>query len=289
MSFDPLFLFDPTQWADWRNWLGEHGTRVVVIVVLLAFVQYMFRRIVSRWFLSAIARAAKARNLEPSIARRRADTLAATLNWALGIFLIFLGSGLLLSEFGLNVSALIAGVGVVGIALGLGAQTLVKDVLNGMFILLEDQYAVGDYVTVAGASGQVIEINPRRTVIRDAEGNVHSIPNSAISVAVNRTESLNRVRVGIEVPFRDAQRAALIVNAVCRDVSKDMESAILAAPRIVERTVLVDGDLRIQISGEGRPADRWEVEAELRRRLKREFDAQQVQMQFEGTEVAAGA
>lgn len=289
MSFDPLFLFDPTQWADWRNWLGEHGTRVVVIVVLLAFVQYMFRRIVSRWFLSAIARAAKARNLEPSIARRRADTLAATLNWALGIFLIFLGSGLLLSEFGLNVSALIAGVGVVGIALGLGAQTLVKDVLNGMFILLEDQYAVGDYVTVAGASGQVIEINPRRTVIRDAEGNVHSIPNSAISVAVNRTESLNRVRVGIEVPFRDAQRAALIVNAVCRDVSKDMESAILAAPRIVERTVLVDGDLRIQINGEGRPADRWEVEAELRRRLKREFDAQQVQMQFEGTEVAAGA
>lgn len=289
MSFDPLFLFDPTQWADWRNWLGEHGTRVVVIVVLLAFVQYMFRRIVSRWFLSAIARAAKARNLEPSIARRRADTLAATLNWALGIFLIFLGSGLLLSEFGLNVSALIAGVGVVGIALGLGAQTLVKDVLNGMFILLEDQYAVGDYVTVAGASGQVIEINPRRTVIRDAEGNVHSIPNSAISVAVNRTESLNRVRVGIEVPFRDAQRAALIVNAVCRDVSKDMESAILAAPRIVERTVLVDGDLRIQINGEGRPADRWEVEAELRRRLKREFDAQQVQMQFEGAEVAPGA
>ncbi len=289
MSAYHLFLFDPTQWADWRQWLGEHGSRVIVIVLLLLLVQYLFRRLISRWFLSAIARAAKARNVEPSIARRRADTLAATLNWALGIFLIFLGSGLLLSEFGLNVSALIAGVGVVGIALGLGAQTLVKDVINGMFILLEDQYAVGDYVTVAGATGQVIEINPRRTVIRDDEGNVHSIPNSAITVAVNRTESLNRVRIGIDVPFRDTQRAGLIANTVCRDMSKDMESVILAAPRIVARTVLGNGDVRLQINGESRPADRWEVEAELRRRLKREFDAQQVQMEFEGTEPGAGA
>jgi moderate conductance mechanosensitive channel len=276
-----LFLFDPTSWAEWRSWLGEHGSRILVIVVLLLIVQYLFRRVIGRVFLTAIQRAARVRREDPRLALRRADTLSATLNWIFGIFLMFLGAGLLLSEVGLNVSALIAGVGVVGIALGLGAQTLVKDVINGMFILIEDQFAVGDIVTVAGATGQVIDINPRRTVIRDGEGNVHSIPNSAISVAVNKTASLNRLHITIDVPFRDSDRAVILANAVCHDVAKEMDSVVLAEPQVVEQSVVGEGEVRLQIVGDARAVDRWQVEAELRRRLKRRFDAEKLEMRFE--------
>jgi moderate conductance mechanosensitive channel len=276
-----LFLFDPTSWGEWRSWLGEHGSRILVIVVLLLIVQYLFRRVIGRVFLTAIQRAARVRREDPRLALRRADTLSATLNWIFGIFLMFLGAGLLLSEVGLNVSALIAGVGVVGIALGLGAQTLVKDVINGMFILIEDQFAVGDIVTVAGATGQVIDINPRRTVIRDGEGNVHSIPNSAISVAVNKTASLNRLHITIDVPFRDSDRAVILANAVCHDVAKEMDSVVLAEPQVVEQSVVGDGEVRLQIAGDARAVDRWQVEAELRRRLKRRFDAEKLEMRFE--------
>ena len=181
----------------------------------------------------------------------------------------------------LNVSALVAGVGVVGIALGLGAQTLVKDVLNGMFILIEDQYAVGDFVTIAGATGQVIEINPRRTVIRDAEGNVHSIPNSAITVAVNKTQSLNRFRIDVHVAFRDAERASSIADEVCQEVSKELGPVVLGAPRVVAQSVIGDGDVRLQITGDAQASARWTVESELRRRLKRRFDAERVETRFE--------
>jgi small conductance mechanosensitive channel len=278
---NPLFLFDPTSWDEWRGWLGEHGSRILVIVFLLLLVQYVFRRVVSRVFLSAIARAAKVRHEQPRLAYRRAETLSSTLNGVFGIFLLFLGSGLLLSEIGLNVSALIAGVGVVGIALGLGAQTLVKDVINGMFILIEDQFAVGDIVTVAGATGQVIEINPRRTVVQDSDGNVHSIPNSAITVAVNRTASLNRIHITLHVPFRDTDKAVILVNAVCHDVAKEMDQVVLTEPRVVNQTVAGEGEVRLDIAGDARAVDRWQVEAELRRRLKRRFDAEKLELSFE--------
>lgn len=278
---NPIFLLDPTSWDEWRGWLGSHGSRILLIVLFLALVQYIFRRIIGRTFLAAIARAANARHDQARLASRRAETLSATLNWVFGIFLTFLGAGLVLSELGLNVSALIAGVGVVGIALGLGAQTLVKDVINGMFILIEDQFAVGDVVTVAGATGQVVEINPRRTVVRDGDGNLHSIPNSAITVAVNRTPSLDRIHITAVVPFRDTDRAVILANAVCHDVAKEMEQLIIAEPRVVDQAVASEGEVRLQIMGDARAVDRWQVEAELRRRLKRRFEVEKLELAFE--------
>ncbi|MEO6397327.1 MAG: mechanosensitive ion channel domain-containing protein [Tepidiformaceae bacterium] len=276
----PVFLFDYGSWAEWRSWLDDHGVRLLVILGLLIFAEIAFRRVVSGMLSRAIARAVRARQEDPAAIRRRAGTLSSTLNWAFGVVLAFLGLGLLLSEVGLNVSALIAGVGVVGIAVGLGAQTLVKDVLNGVFILIEDQYAVGDSVTVAGATGEVVEINPRRTVIRDDAGNVHTIPNSAITVAVNRTASLRRFQVSLEVGFRDSESAASIVNQVAKEISPEHRAMVTGPPQLVAQTAVGDGGVRLTVVGDARPADRWVVEADLRRRLKRAFGAARVEMEF---------
>ena len=226
-----------------------------------------------------MARAAASRGEPAATFRRRADTLGATLNWAFGIFLIFLGVGLVLAEIDVDVSALIAGVGVVGIALGLGAQTLVKDVINGLFILIEDQYAVGDLVTVAGVTGEVTEITPRRTVLRDADGSLHVIPNSAITTATNRTASQDRVRVELEVAFREADRAAELVKEVTAELGTSLDG-VGSLLRLVDERAVGDGDVRLVVAGDARRGQRWKVESELRRRLKRRFETAGVDARF---------
>ena len=288
-----LFLFDVTRWSDWRRWwdgqrttIGQHGTRIVIIFLLLLALEMLFRHVLRRMFVRAVSRAARVRMEDPILVQRRADTLAATLQWAFGIFLLFLGIGLVLAELGLNVSALIAGVGVVGIALGLGAQTLVKDVINGMFILLEDQYGVGDLVTAAGATGTVIEINPRRTVLRDDEGNLHSIPNSSIAVAVNRTPSLSRIHVTLQVSLADSDRATEAANSVGRELATSHAADILTVPSVVGQAAVGDNEVRLEIVGSVRQRSRWLVESELRRQLKQRFEAEHLEVALVTAEIA---
>lgn len=269
---------------DWGIWDEGHVVRLFFALGFLVVIALVFQLFVSKVLSQAITRAVGSRFEERAAIERRVRTLANTLNWGFRVLLVFVATGLILSEFGLDVSALVASVGIVGIALGLGAQTLVKDVLNGLFILTEDQYAVGDTVTVANITGEVVEINPRRTVLRDGDGNVHTIPNSAISVATNRTAGLNRLVVEIEVPFRESDRAGELVRKVCEDFGAERAADLVTRPKVVAESALPGGQVGLKIAGDARPAKRWTVEAELRRRLKRAFEVERVEMEFAGME-----
>ena len=273
--------------ADWTIWDDGHAVRLLFALGFLVFLAIVFRVFVSRVLSRALTRAIAHRFEDRIQIERRVHALASTLNWAFGVLLLFVGAGLTLSEFGLNVSALIASVGIVGVALGLGAQTLVRDVLNGMFILIEDQYAVGDTVTVAAITGEVVEINPRRTVLRDAEGNIHTIPNSAISVATNRTAGLNRFVIEVEVPFRESERAGEVIAQQCAALVTEHAAAVLDSPRIVDRKATAEGQVAIKVAGVARSPHKWELEADLRRRLKRAFEAERLEMEFAGAAEAA--
>jgi small conductance mechanosensitive channel len=276
------FLFDYTSWDDWQGWLDEHALRLAFSVVALVVLHWVMRRLFGGIFRRAITRATAVRYEDPAVVKRRADTFTSTVTWALGIVLFFIGAGIVLSEFGLNISALIAAAGVVGVALGLGAQLLVRDVINGMFILIEDQYAVGDTITVANVTGEVIEINPRRTVLQDAEGNVHHIPNSSITLATNRTAALSRVTVDIEVPFRESDAAAALVAAVGAELLAERPRDFTSAPRVADTKAIGGGDVQMRVVTDARSGGRWEAEAELRRRLKRRFESERVEMHFAG-------
>lgn len=271
---------------DWAIWDEGHFLRTLIAIGFLIFLALAFQLFVSKVLSRALARAVQLRLEEREAIERRTNTLATTLNWGFRLMLVFIGAGLLLGEFGLNVSALIASVGVVGIALGLGAQTLVKDVLNGMFILIEDQYAVGDTVTVANITGEVIEINPRRTVLRDGDGNMHSIPNSAIIVATNRTAGLNRFVVEVAVPFRESERAAELVQKVCTELTEAQRTLLVTVPRISDQRALPEGQVGLKVIGDARAPHRWAVEADLRRRLKRTFEAERLELEMSGAEAA---
>ncbi|MBI5947007.1 MAG: mechanosensitive ion channel [Chloroflexi bacterium] len=277
----PLF-FD--YWADvkeWPVWDAGHLVQLVIILLALAVLAVVFRMAVSSVLSHALVRATRFRFEDQPALKRRADTLAAVLNWGFRVLLGFVGVGLVLSELGLDVTALVASVGVVGVALGLGAQMLVRDIINGLFILLEDQYAVGDQVTVAGVSGEVVEINPRRTVVRDGEGNVHSIPNSAIVVATNRTPGLSRFFVEVRVPFRESDEAAALMATVAAEVAKENPGVMPEPPRIVATRAEGASMAIFRIAGDATPARRWSIEADLRRRLKRRAEGARLDLEFE--------
>lgn len=267
---------------DWEVWNEGHLARLLVALGFILLTAIIFKVFVSKVLSRAITRAVGSHFEDRVLIERRIVALSNTLNWGFRVLLLFVAAGLTLSEFGLDVSALIASVGVVGVALGLGAQLLVRDVINGMFILIEDQYAVGDTVTVAGITGEVIEINPRRTVIRDGDGNVHSIPNSAITVATNRTSGLNRFTVELDIPFRESDRALEVIERVCAELSTERAAALSSTPRITDRKATADGRVAIKLAGDARPPHKWTAEADLRRRLKRAFETERLEMEFAG-------
>lgn len=289
MTFEALFLVPNTN-EEWREWLGDNGVNVIGILVGLILVRILVTRVVSKVIRSAALRAGRARMEDDELVERRVNTLLSTLGWLFTIFLGLLGIALILDQFDIQISALLAGVGVVGIAVGLGAQTLIKDVINGIFILVEGQYAVGDVVNVAGVGGQVIEITPRRTVLRDLNGHVHVIPNSAITVATNMTQGFSRINLNVSVAYEeDIETVTQVINEECEKLAADYPMDVIVAPKVLRVDALGADGIDIKITGDVKVFKQWELTGELRRRLKARFDREgieipyrrEVQVQFE--------
>lgn len=275
----PLFLFNATEWDDWQTALNDHGWSILVIVAVLAAVQIVLTRVIARVFRAVLNSAPLRRTDDPEGLKRRADTLASTINWVLAIVVAFVGITLIMDEIGISVTALVAGVGVVGIAIGLGAQTLVKDVINGMFILIEDQFRVGDVVTVAGVSGVVIEINPRRTVVRDGDGNVHSIPNGSIVVATNQTQGFSRINLDIPLGYdASLEDAIAIIEEICSQLHHERPNDFLKAPVVPGVTAFHENKLVVKVTADVAAGKQWELANQLRRRIKLRLDAAGIPM-----------
>jgi small conductance mechanosensitive channel len=280
MTFEPLFLI-PESSGEWRDWLVGNGVNVLGILVGLFLVRLLVVRVLGSAIRSAALRAGRARREDPAMVERRVKTLLATLGWMFTIFLAMVGAALVLDQFDVQISAVIAGVGVAGIAIGLGTQTLVKDVINGLFILVEGQYAVGDVVQVAGVGGEVIEITPRRTVLRDLNGHVHVIPNSAITVATNMTQGFSRINLDLAIAYEeDVDRVITIVDDVCEGLAADRAEDFLSTPKVVRVDNLGNDGVDLKIVGDVRVFKQWELTGDLRRRIKKRFDAEDIEIPY---------
>lgn len=271
------------------GWLEGSGIRILIIIAITVASYLVLRHFIPRIIKRTVAQRMKG-ELEEEI-KKRSDTLCSlSTKIALGIIVI-LALVTILPEFGINITGMLVGLGIVGIAVGFGAQSLIKDYLSGIFILLEDQYDVGDVVRVAGIAGLVEEVGLRRTVLRDLDGIVHSISNGEIKAASNFTKGYSRVNLNISVAYgEDLDRVIKVINRVCKGMAEEpkWKAAFITTPQVLRVNNLGDSGIDIKILGDTKPIKQWAVMGELRLRLKRTFDAEGIEIPWPHTKVYFG-
>jgi len=270
------------------DWLLQHGTRIGVLILLALAASWIARRTIPRAVRLTLARqriegeeSREAIALEEQA--KRSQTLSSVLVKSVEITAFLLAGIIALGEAGFELGPLIAGAGVVGLAIGFGAQTLVKDVLGGLFVLLENQYASGDVVEIAGISGAVQAVNLRRTVLRDLDGIVHTVPNGDVRVSSNLTRSFARVNLDVSVGYgEDLDRVREVLDAAGRELAEDPDWAdkILEPPKMLRVNAFEESGIAVKLLGTVRPTTQWEVTGELRRRVKQAFDREGIEIPF---------
>jgi moderate conductance mechanosensitive channel len=272
-----------------KDWLVVHGTRIGLILVLSVAALLILGFTGAKGIRAFVARGAPGQPDEE--VKKRADTLSRVLITAGQVFIIVIAAFIVLSELGINIGPILAGAGVVGIAIGFGAQSLVKDIIAGVFIIMENQYRVGDVVKIADISGLVEQINLRRTILRDLDGIVHSVPNGEIRVASNFTKEWSRVNLNISVSYgTDLDRAIAVINRVCQEMAKEPEWApiIIKTPQVLRVDNLGDSGIDLKILGDTKPIRQWDVMGEIRKRVKKTFDEEGIEIPWPHTKVFFG-
>jgi small conductance mechanosensitive channel len=214
---------------------------------------------------------------------KRAHTVASLLRTVGTTLVVIVAAMMAFREIGLDIMPLIAGAGVAGLAIGFGAQSLIKDVIAGFFILLEDQFHVGDVIQAAGVSGQVEQMTLRMTIVRDLQGTVHFIPNGEIKVASNLTKQWSRAVLEIGVRYEeDVDRVIAVLTEVGRSLADDevFGKMVLEPPQVLGVEGLTDSQVTIRILTKTLPLKQWEVAREFRRRIKARFDREGIQTPY---------
>ncbi|MDH4210187.1 MAG: mechanosensitive ion channel family protein [candidate division WOR-3 bacterium] len=271
------------------EWLQAFGIKIAIIVVL-GFVGWLLStRLVPRVIRRTIH--FRMRDKPEIMIKTRSKTISHVITNTIGIVIGVIVLFTVLGQIGVNIGPALASLGVVGLAISFGAQGLIKDVLNGLFILLENQYGIGDVVKVGGVSGLVEEVNLRRTVLRDLDGIVHYIPNSEISIASNFTKEYSRVNLNISVGYgEDLERVIGVINRVCLQMYEepDWKKKIIKAPQVLRVDALGSSGIDIKILGDTKPLVQWEVMGELRKRIKTEFDREGIEIPWPHMKVFFG-
>lgn len=260
-------------------WLRTSGLRIGVIAVGSILLIRFLRAVADR-----IPRLMPAgQELVITEREKRAHTVASLLRTVGTTLVVIVALMMAFREIGLDITPLIAGAGVAGLAIGFGAQSLIKDVVAGFFILLEDQFHVGDVIQAAGVSGQVEQMTLRMTIVRDLQGTVHFIPNGEIKVASNLTKEWSRAVLEIGVGYEeDVDRVIVVLTEVGRSLADDegFGKMLLEAPQVLGVEGLNDSQVTIRILAKTLPLKQWEVARELRRRIKARFDREGIQTPY---------
>jgi small conductance mechanosensitive channel len=250
-------------WIDVAIILGAF----IVLVVIVSIV----RRRLRRFFEKKIPD-------DKLVIRKRTLTFNSVVS-NLVIVVAFIAAALIIAgELGISVTPLLAGAGVAGIVVGFGAQSLIKDLINGVFILFEQWYQVGDVITISGTTGTVERFNLRTTMIRDIEGTVHYIPNGEISTLGNRTQLFSRAVVDVGVHYdENTDKVVEILETIFGDIMKDPEygKVIIERPKILGGggvSELGDSAVVFKIICKVKAGEQWNIERQLRKRIKDRFD-----------------
>ncbi len=243
---------------------------IVVVAIIATRSAGLFVHGIVKALLDREANEGTAQELSAVELKKRMDTLDDLGARGIQAFIVVIAALMVLDKLGLEIGPAVAGLGVIGIAVGFGAQTLVRDYLNGALILIENQYSKGDVVQLAGVAGTVEDFNLRRTTVRDIDGVVHSIPNGEIKVASNLTRVWARINQDVTVAYgTDIDKAIEVVDAVGRAMADDpvWKRRILEAPRVERVEALAEYGVTLKILGSVRAPEQWAAGGEFRKRL----------------------
>jgi small conductance mechanosensitive channel len=277
-------------WATVVIWLIDHGIRILIIVVVGAVLWFALNKFLPPIVRRSVART-KYKESKEGI-EKRTNTLLSIFKGMGRVFIGVVAIMMILSEVGLPVAPILAGFGIAGIAIGFGAQYLIRDLIAGIFIILENQYRVGDVARVADVAGLVEEVTLRKTVLRDLDGIVHHVPNGEIRIASNFTRHFGRVNLDIAVAYdTDLDHAISVINRVGQELAEDEKwrKVIKSPPQVLRVNNLGDSGIDIKILGDVKPIEQWAVMGELRLRLKKAFDAEGIEIPWPHTKVYFGS
>ena len=263
------------------SWIFSEGLIIIIMILaiwwIVRIIERIFPRVVTTFVMS------RSEYGEHEESEKRATTLSRVFTGGAQIIVIVSGLFMILSKLAIPVGPVLAGFGVVGIAVGFGAQHLIRDLISGIFVIAENQYRTGDVVTIAGTSGLVEDINLRRTILRDLEGTVHVVPNGEIAVSANRTKNYSRVVLDVGVAYKEnLERVILILNQIGNEISADpvIGLNIIKAPQVLRIQSFDDSCITIRILGDCKPMKQWNLRSELIRRIKARFDIEGIEIPF---------
>ncbi len=213
--------------------------------------------------------------------RNRAITLSSLLKSVIMYTVYFMAGISILDLFDVPLQGVLTGAGIVGLAVGFGAQNLVRDVITGFFIIFENHFTVGEYITTAGVSGIVEEVGLRATKIRDFGGQLHILPNGQITQVTNYNRGSMRAMVDVGIAYEeDIDLAVAVLEEVCREVNRDLAEIITEAPHVLGVQAFGPSELTIRIIAKTKPMEQWRVERELRKRIKEAFDRRGIEIPY---------
>lgn len=261
------------------QWFMAHGIKIIVILIAALIINRASRKFIEK----AIKKGVKDTTEEET--QKRQETLIRIFSGALKVIVWLVVIMTILPELGVNVGPILAGAGILGVALGFGAQYMIRDFLAGLFVLLENQYRVGDVVCLDNTCGGVEDITIRKTVLRDLDGKLYHIPNGAFKMSANLTKGYSRAHMNVTVAYKeDLDRVMEIINRVGKEMAEDepWKDYIKKPIQVLGPGPDKFGDsgIEIKVLGETKPLKQWDTLKEFRRRLKKVFDEEGVEIPF---------
>lgn len=267
------------------NWMGSiipwilaHGVRILVILVGA----FLLNSIISKVIKKAVRAATTRERHETGTDEvQREETLIRIFNRTIKVTIISIATLMILSEMGLMIGPILAGAGIIGLAVSFGAQSLIKDMIAGFFIVIENQYHVGDFVNFEGTRGLVEDITLRMTTLRDIDGTVHHVPHGEIKKVANLSKNFSRVNINITIAYTsNLEQVISVVNKTGNELAEDplWKEFIIKPPQFLRVEDLNDAGIVIKILGDTQPIKQWEVSGEYRKRIKDAFEKEGIEI-----------
>ena len=264
------------------------AVKIVIIIAVAITLNIIQKKMIPKLMIASIP---KTRVESQEHIASRAKTMAYMFIKMITLLIWTIAIVMILGALQVNTSALLATLGVASLGLGFAVQNIIRDYLQGFFIVMEDWYRIGDWVTIAGMEGEIEEISPRCTILREINGTMHVIPNSQIPFASNQTRDWARINLYVTVAYKeDISHVYEVIDSICEELSNDPNFGknLTSTPSAMRVSDLGAHGVEICIRGFTKPGEQWGLTGELRKRIKNRFDQEGIEIPWPHTKVYFG-